>query len=126
MDPDQWIRDARAANVHDAVAWLTGMQATNKTQGEQTQKCRRLSVATQQWEQYKTTTDRLAQEHAQRSHNIYHSAHAAEVTRQHLCTMHAYYSNTLAAKTDYHMLVTKLIKERMAAQRLHYTHTNMC
>ena len=24
------------------------------------------------------------------------------------------------------MLVTKLIKEQMAAQRLHYTHTNMC
>ena len=36
MDPDQWIRDARAANNDDAVAWLTRMRATNTTQGEQT------------------------------------------------------------------------------------------
>ena len=126
MDPDQWTRHARAANDDDAVAWLTRMRATNTTQGEQTQKRRRLSVAAQRWEQYKTTTDRLAQEYAQRSHDIYHSAHAAEVTRQRLCTLHTYYSNTLTAKTNYHMLVTKLIKEQMAAQRLHYTHTNMC
>ena len=111
MDPNQWIRDARAANDDDAVAWLTRMRATNTTQGEQTQKRRCLSVAAQRWEQYKTTTDRLAQEHAQRFHDIYHSAHAAEVTQPHLCTLHAYYSNTLTAKTDYHMLVTKLIKE---------------
>ena len=74
----------------------------------------------------KTTADRLAREHAQRSHDIYHSAHAAEVARQHLCTLHAYYTNTLTAKTDYHMLVTKLIKDQMAAQRLHDTHTHMC
>ena len=87
------------------------MRALNTTQGEQTQKRRRLSVAAQRWEQYKTTTDSLAQEHAQRSHDIYHNPHAAEVTRQHLCTLHAYYTNTLTAKPDYHMLVPKLIKE---------------
>ena len=91
---------------------------------EPTQKCRRLSVAAQRWEQYKTAADRLAQEHAQRSHDIYHSAHAAEVARQHRCTLHAYYTNTRTAKTDYHMLVTKLIKDQMAAQRLHDTHTH--
>ena len=126
MDPDQWIRDARAANDANAVAWLTRMRATNTTQDEQTHKRRRLSGAAQRWEQYKTTTDGLAQEHAQRSHDIYHSAHAAEVTWQHLCTMHTYYTNTLTAKTDHYMLATKLIKEQMAAQQLHYTHTNMC
>ena len=125
-DPDQWICDARAANDHDAVAWLTRMRATNTTQGEQTEKRRRLNIAAQRWVRYKTTSDRFAQEHARRSHDIYHSARATEVTRQHLCTLHAYYSNTLTAKTDYHMLVTKLIQEQMATQGLHYTHTNMC
>ena len=80
MDPNQWIRDARAANDDDAVAWLTRMRTTNTTQGEQTQKRRRLNVDAQRWEQYKMTTDTLAQEHAQRSHDIYHNAHAAEVT----------------------------------------------
>ena len=126
IDPDLWIRDARAANDDEALAWLTRMRATNTIQDEQAQKRRRLDVDARRWEQYKTTSDRLAQEHAQRAHNTYHSAHAAEVTRRHLCTLHAFYSNTLTAKTDYHMLVAKLIKEQMAAQRLHYTHTNMC
>ena len=126
MDPDQWIRDARAANDDDAVAWLTRMRATVAAQGEQTQKRRGLSVAIQWWRQYKTTADRLAQEHAQQSHDIYYNAHAGEVTRHQLCTLHAYYTSTLTAKPDYHMLATKLIKEQMAAQRLHDTHTHMC
>ena len=125
MDPDLWIRDARAANDNEAVAWLTRMRATNTTQDEQAQKRRHLDVDAQRWEQYKTTSDKLAQEHAQRSHDIYRSVHTVEVTRRHLCTLHAFYSNTLTAKIDYHMLVVKLIKEQMAAQRLHYTHTNM-
>ena len=122
------VRDARAANDDEAVAWLTRMRATNTAQDEQTQKRRQLSIATQRWEQYKATADRLAQEHAQRSHDIYHSAHAAEVARPHLCTLHTYYTNTLTAKTDYHMLVTKMIKDQMAAQRLYdtHTHTHMC
>ena len=81
IDPDQWIGDARAANDDNVVAWLTRKRATDTAHDEQTQKRRRLSFATQRWEQYKTTADRLAQEHAQRSQDIYHSAHAAEVTR---------------------------------------------
>ena len=72
------------------------------------------------------TADRSAQEHAQQTHDIYHSAHAAEVARQHLCTLHTLYTNTLTAKTDYHMLVTKLIKDQMIAQRLQDTHAHMC
>ena len=111
IDPDQWIRDARAANDDEAVAWLARIRATNTAQGEPTQKRRRLSVAAQRWEQYKTTADRLPQEHAQQSHNIYYSAHAAEVARQHLCTLHTYYTYTLTVKMDYHRLVTTLIKD---------------
>ena len=108
MDPDLWIRDAHAANDDEAVvAWLTRMRATNTTQDEQAQKRRRLDVDARRWEQYKTTSDRLAKEHAQRAHDTYHIAGTAEVTRQHLCTLHAFYSNTLTAKTDYHMLVAK-------------------
>ena len=126
IDPDQWIHDARTANDDEAVAWLTRMRATNTAPDEPTQKRRRLSVAAQRWEQYTTTADKLAQEHAQRSHDIYHSAHAAEVARHHLCTLHAYYTNTLTAKTDYHMLVTKLIKDHMATTTARHTHTHTC
>ena len=126
IDPNQWVRDARAASDDEAVAWFTIMRATNTAPGEPTEKRRRLSVAAQQWEQYKATADRLIQEHARRTHDIYHNAHAAKVARQHLRTLHAYYTNTLTAKTDYHMLVTQLLKDLMAAQRLHDTHTHTC
>ena len=126
IDPDQWIRDARAANDNEAVAWLARMRATDTAQDEPTQKRRRLGVDAQRWEHYKTTADKLAQEPAQQTHDIYHSAHAAEVARQHLCTLHTYYTNTLTAKTDYHRLVTKLIKDEVTAQRLHDTHAHMC
>ena len=57
---------------------------------------------------------------------MYHSAYAAEVAQQHLCTLHACYSNTLTAKRNYHILFTKLIKDQMVAQRLHDKHTLMC
>ena len=36
MDPDQWIRDARAANDDEAMAWLARMRATNTAQDEPT------------------------------------------------------------------------------------------
>ena len=126
IDPDLWIQDAHAANDDEAVAWLVRMQETNTTQEEQAQKRRRLDVDTRRWEQYQTASDRLAQEHAQRAYDAYHIAHASEVTRRHLRKLHAVYSNTLTAKTEYHLLVTKLIEEQMAAQRLHNTHTHMC
>ena len=126
IDPDQWVRDARAANDDEAVAWLARIRTTNAAQDEPIQKRWRLNVDAQRWEQYKTKADRLAQEHAQQTHDIYHRAHAAEVARQHLRTLHTYYTNTLTAKTDYHRLVTKLIKDQMTAQRLHDTHAHMC
>ena len=46
--------------------------------------------------------------------------------QRHLCELHTLYSNTLTAKTEYHLLVTKRIEEQMTAQRLHITHTDMC
>ena len=36
------------------------------------------------------------------------------------------YTNTLTAKTKYHLLVTNLPKEHIEAQRLHNTYTTMC
>ena len=36
------------------------------------------------------------------------------------------YTNTLMAKTCYHLLVTNLLKEDIEAQRLHNTYTTMC
>ena len=126
MDPDLWIRVAHAANDDEAVAWLVRMQETNTNQEEQTQKRQRLDVDARRWEQYQTALNKLAQEHAQRAYDAYHSAHASEVTRRHLRELHTLYSNPLTAKTEYHLLVTNLIEEQMAAQRLHSTHPNMC
>ena len=68
----------------EAVAWLTRVRATNTPPDEPTQKRRRLGIAALQWEQYTTTAHKLSQEHARRTHDIYHSAHAAEVARQHV------------------------------------------
>ena len=123
IDPD---RAARAANDNEAVAWLARIRTTNVAQDEPTHKRWRLSVDAQRWEQYKTTADRLTQEHAQQTHDIYHRAHAAKVARQHLRTLHTYYTNTLAAKTDSHKLATKLIKDQMTTRRLHDTRAHMC
>ena len=36
------------------------------------------------------------------------------------------YTNTLTAKTNYHLLVTNLLKEHIEAQRLHNAYTTMC
>ena len=112
--------------VGEAVAWLVRMQATNTNQEEQTQKRRRLDVDARRWAQYQAALVKLAQEHAQRAYDAYHNAHTSEVIRRHLRELHTLYSNTLSAKTEYHLLVTNLIKEQMAAQRLHNTYTNMC
>ena len=116
MDPDLWIRDAHAAHDDEAVAWLVRMQETNTNQEEQTQKRRRLEVDARRWAQYQTASVRVAQEHAQRAYDAYHNAHASEVTRRHLRELHTLYSNTLTAKTEYHLPVTNLIEEQMAAQ----------
>ena len=48
------------------------------------------------------------------------------MARQHLRTLHTHYTNTLRAKTDYHIFVTKVIKDQMTAQRLQDTHTHLC
>ena len=125
IDPDQWLRDARGAGDDEAVASFA-TRATITAQDEHTKKCQRLSVDTQRWKQYSTTADRLAQEHAQQAHDIYHRAHADAVARQHLRTLHMCYTNTLTAKTDYHRLVTKLVEEQMQAQQLKDTHAHLC
>ena len=39
--------------------------------------------------QFVLASDKLAQEHAQRAYDAYHSAHTSEVTRRHLCELHA-------------------------------------
>ena len=125
IDPDQWIRDARGAGDDEVVAWFA-RRATITTQDEHTKKRQRLSVDAQRWEQYRKTTDRLAQEHVQQTHDIYHRAHAGAVARQHLRTLHTRYTNTLTAKTNYHRLVTQLVEEQMTAQQLQDTHTHLC
>ena len=40
--------------------------------------------------------------------------------------LHTMYTNTLTAKTKYHLLVTNLLKEHIEAQRLHNTYATLC
>ena len=95
-------------------------------QEEQTQKRRRLDGDARRWEHYLTASNKVAKEHAQRAYDAYGSTHASEVTRRHLRQIRILYTNTLTAKTEYHLLVSNLIKEHIVAQRLHKTHTTIC
>ena len=105
--------------------WHGSSRATNTGQDDHIKKRQRLNVDTQQREQYQTTTDRLAYEHAQQAQDIYHKAHIEAVARQHLHTLRMGYTNTLTAKTDYHRLVTKLVDEQRQAQQLQDTHAHL-
>ena len=124
IDSGQWLQDARSAGDSESVAWFVA-RATNTGQDDHIKKRQRLNVDTQQWEQYKTTTDRLVSEHSQRARDIFHKTHVEAVARQNLHTLHMGYTNTLAAKTDYHRLVTKLVDEQRQAQRLQDTHAHL-
>ena len=124
IDPGQWLQDARNAGDSEAVAWFVA-RATNTGADDHIKKRQRLNVDTQRWEQYKTTTDRLANEHAQQARDIYHKAHLEAMARQHLRTLHMGYTNALTAKTDYHRLVVKLVNQQRQTQRLHDTHAHL-
>ena len=127
IDPELWLRDAHVANNDEAVAWFANIHETGTlTQEERTQKHRRLDGDTRRWEHYLTASNKLAKQHAQRAQHAYCSAHASEVTRRHLYELRTLYANTLTAKTEYHLLVSNLIKEHIEAQRLHNTYTTMC
>ena len=127
IDPKLWLRDAHAANDDEAVAWFASIHETGTlTQEERTRKRQRLDGATKLWEHYLTASNKLAKQHAQRAHDAYCNAHASEVTRRHLHELRTLYTNTLTAKTQYHLPVTNLIKEHIEAQRLHKTYTTMC
>ena len=124
IDPGQWLQDARNAGDSEAVAWFVA-RATNTGADNHIKKRQRLNVDTQRWERYKTTTDRLANEHAQQARDIYHKAHMEAMARQHLRTLHMGYTNALTAKTDYHRLVVKLVDQQRQTQRLHDTHAHL-
>ena len=94
IDPGQWLQDARNAGDSEAVAWFVA-RATNTGADDHIKKRQRLNVDTQRWEQYKTTTDRLANKHAQQARDIYHKAHMEAMARQHLHTLHMGYTNAL-------------------------------
>ena len=126
IDPNVWLRYAHAANDDEAVAWSARIHETNTNQEEQTQKRRRLDGDARRWEHYLTASDKLAQEHAQRARDTYYNAQASELTRRHLRKLRTLYANTLTAKTEYHLLVSNLIEEQIAVQRLHKTYTTMC
>ena len=124
IDPGQWLQDARSAGDSEAVAWFVA-RATNTGADDHIKKRQRLNVDTQRWEQYKTTTERLANEHAQQARDIYHKAHMEVMARQHLHTLHMGYTDALTAKTDYHRLVIKLVDQQRQTQRLHDTHAHL-
>ena len=49
IDSDQWIRDVRAANDDEAVAWFARIRTTNTALDEPIQKRQRLNVDAQRW-----------------------------------------------------------------------------
>ena len=127
LDPEMWLQAVHAANDDEAVSWFASIPGTGTlTQNERTPKRQRLDSDTTRWEHYLMTTDKLARQHAQCARNMYCNAHAAEVTRRYLQELHIVYTNTLKAKTEYHLLVTNLLKEHIEAPRLHNTYTTMC
>ena len=127
IDPELWLQAAHTANDDEAVSWFASIHGTGETtQGKQTPKRRRLDSDNTRWEHYLTASDKLARQHAQRARDTYYNAHAAEVARRHLQDLRTVYMNTLTAKTEYHLLVTNLRKERIQTQRLHNTYTTMC
>ena len=127
IDPELWLQAVRAANDDEAVSWFASIHGKSEpTQEKRTPKRRRLHSDTTRSEHYLTASDKLARQHAQCARDTYCNAHAAEVARQHLQELHTIYTNTLTAKTKYHLLVTNLLKEHIEAQRLHNTYTTMC
>ena len=117
IDPDQWIRDARGANDDEAVAWFARIRATNTAQDEPTKKRQRPSVDAQRWEQYRKTAGRLAQDHAQQTHDIYHRAHAAAgalymwCQQKHLANMTQCYHDACKHKTTQYWQTTRLARQ---------------
>ena len=127
IDSEMWLRAAHAASDDEAVSWFASIHGTGAlTREERTPKRQRLDSDTTRWEHYLTASDKLARQHAQRARNTYCNAHAAEVTRRHIQELRTIYTNTLTAKTEYHLLVTNVLKEHIEAQRLHNTYTTMC
>ena len=127
IDPGMWLQAAHATNHDEAVSWFASIHGTGTlTQEERTPKRRRLDGDTRRWEHCLTASDKLARQHTERAHNAYCNAHATEVTRRHLEELRTVYTNTLTARTEYHLLVTNLIKEHIEAQRLHNRYTTMC
>ena len=127
LDPELWLQAAHAANDGVAVSWFTNIHRTHEpTHEERTSKRRWLDNSTTRWEHYLSSSDKLATQHTQRVREIYCVAHATEITLQHLRELRTVYTNTLTAKTNYHLLVTNLLKEHIEARRLHNAYTTMC
>ena len=127
IDPELWLQAAHAANEDEAVSWFASIHGKSEpTLEKRTPKRGRLDSETTRWENYLTASDKLARQHAQRARDTCCNAHTAQVARRHLQALHTIYTNTLTAKTEYHLLVTNLLKEHIEAQRLHNTYTTMC
>ena len=127
IDPELWLEAAHAANDDEAFSWFASIHGTSEpTQEERTPKRRCLDRDTAHREHYLTASVKLARQHAQFTRDIHYKAHAVETARQHMQQLYRVYTITLAANTEYHLLVTNLLKEHIEAQQLHHTYATMC
>ena len=127
VDAEMWLQAAHAANDGEAVTWFTNIHGSRKqTHEESTSKRRRLDNLAIRWEHYLSFYDKLAVQHAHRVCETYQFAQVMETALQHLQELRAVYAKTLIAKTDYHLLVTNLLKEHIEMQRLKNAYTAMC
>ena len=109
MDLKLWLKAAHIANDGEALSWFTNIHRTHEpTQKERTSKRRCLDNTTTRWEHYLSSSDKLAMQHAQRAREIYCVAHATDTAQEPWQELRTMYTNTLTAKTKYHLLVTNL------------------
>ena len=93
---------------------------------ECTSKCRRLDNLAHRWEHYLSFYDKLAVQHGHRAFETYRHAQVTETALQHVRELRAVYAKTLAAKQDYHLLVTNLLREHIETRHHKNTYTALC
>ena len=127
VDAKLWLQAAHAANDGEAVTWFTNIHRSQKQiHKECTSKRRRLNNLAHRWEHCLSLYDKLAVQHAHRAVETYQQAQATETALQHVRELHAVYTKTPTAKQDYHLLVTKLLKEHIDTQHHTNTYTALC
>ena len=120
VDVDMCLQVARAANDGEAVIWSTNIRTSQKQVHEvRTSKHRCPNNQAHRREHHLSLYDKLAVQQAHRALDLYQHAQVTETTLHHVRKLRAMYTKTLAAKQEYYLVVTNLLKEHIETQTLH-------